>query len=73
MPGFKIFNLIYGWNYSGKTLLSRVFRWLEKGKLHNDYLMVTFELKSTTAKHDYKFAFCRYYRVLNPDILKDNL
>lgn len=33
---FKTFNLIYGWNYSGKTTLSRVFRCLEKGQLHND-------------------------------------
>ena len=26
LPEFKKFNLIYGWNYSGKTTLSRVFR-----------------------------------------------
>lgn len=26
---FKKFNLIYGWNYSGKTTLSRIFRSFE--------------------------------------------
>lgn len=26
LPEFKQFNLIYGWNYSGKTTLSRAFR-----------------------------------------------
>jgi wobble nucleotide-excising tRNase len=33
IPEFKKFNLIYGWNYSGKTMLSRVFRCLEKGEI----------------------------------------
>ncbi len=37
LPEFKTFNLIYGWNYSGKMTLSRVFRYLGKGRLHDDY------------------------------------
>ena len=28
-PEFKKYNLIYGWNYSGKTTLSRIFRSFE--------------------------------------------
>jgi len=33
VPPFKKFNLIYGWNYSGKTTISRLFcgRRREKG------------------------------------------
>jgi wobble nucleotide-excising tRNase len=30
LPDFRKFNLIYGWNYSGKTTLSRLFRALER-------------------------------------------
>ncbi len=30
IPEFKRFNLIYGWNRSGKTILSRVFSACEK-------------------------------------------
>ena len=30
IPEFKRFNLIYGWNRSGKTLLSRIFTSCEK-------------------------------------------
>ncbi len=30
LPAFAKFNLIYGWNYSGKTTLSRMFQILEK-------------------------------------------
>ncbi|MCW5199778.1 AAA family ATPase [Desulfobulbus sp. F1] len=34
LPDFKQFNLIYGWNYSGKTTLSRAFRCFEQKKHH---------------------------------------
>lgn len=32
LPQFKEFNLIYGWNASGKTTISRIFQILESGK-----------------------------------------
>ena len=32
MPAFGRFNLIYGWNGSGKTTISRILRNLERGK-----------------------------------------
>lgn len=44
VPEFKRFNLIYGWNYSGKTTLSRVFRALEQNKLDHHYSSATFGL-----------------------------
>jgi wobble nucleotide-excising tRNase len=34
---FKKINIIYGRNYSGKTTLARLFRWLETGVVHPDY------------------------------------
>jgi len=73
LPEFKTFNLIYGWNYSGKTTLSRVFRCLEKGKLHDDYLTATFELENATAKYDNTFAVKPNIRVFNSDFVKENL
>ncbi|MFO0268993.1 MAG: AAA family ATPase, partial [Gemmatimonadota bacterium] len=33
LKDFKRYNLIYGWNYSGKTTLSRAFQALERGEL----------------------------------------
>jgi wobble nucleotide-excising tRNase len=73
LPEFKTFNLIYGWNYSGKTTLSRVFRCLEKGKLHDDYLTATFELENATAKYNNTFAVKPNIRVFNSDFVIDNL
>lgn len=73
LPEFKTFNLIYGWNYSGKTTLSRVFRCLEKGKLHDDYLTATFEMENSTAKYDNTFALKANIRVFNSDFVKENL
>lgn len=37
LPDFKQYNLIYGWNYSGKTTLSRVFRCFELKQAHLDF------------------------------------
>ena len=70
---FKTFNLIYGWNYSGKTTLSRVFRCLEKGQLHNDYSSATFELQNATEKYDNTFGIKPNIRVFNSDFIKENL
>lgn len=73
LPDFKVFNLIYGWNYSGKTTLSRIFRSLEKGKLHDDYLSATFELENATTKYDNTFSVKPNIRVFNSDFIKENL
>ena len=72
-PEFKTFNLIYGWNYSGKTTFSRVFRCFEKGKLHDDYTKATFELEIDGVKYDQAFAAKPNIRVFNSDFIKENL
>ena len=72
---FKKFNLIYGWNYSGKTTLSRVFQCFELRRLHNDYQPATFEFelkdgrKYDQSQLEESFAV----RVFNSDFIKDNL
>lgn len=74
IPEFKQFNLIYGWNYSGKTTFSRVFRCLELSKLHDDYLTATFELEDGASnKYDQTFATTPLIKVFNSDFIRDNL
>jgi wobble nucleotide-excising tRNase len=40
---FDRYNLIYGWNYSGKTTLSRAFQCVEDASLHSDFAGGTFQ------------------------------
>jgi wobble nucleotide-excising tRNase len=44
LPEFAKLNLIYGWNYSGKTTLSRIFQALEHKKLSTEYSEARFRL-----------------------------
>lgn len=37
LPEFKQYNLIYGWNYSGKTTLTRALRCFEHHLMHKDF------------------------------------
>ena len=73
LPEFKSFNLIYGWNYSGKTTLSRVFRCLEKGIIHDDYKQAIFELENQSTKYNNTFTIRPNIRVFNSDFIKENL
>lgn len=71
---FKSFNLIYGWNYSGKTTLSRLFRCLEKQQLHPDYPNAEFTLThadGSTSTQDFQKPCV--VRVFNDDFRRDNL
>lgn len=71
---FKTFNLLYGWNYSGKTTLSRVFRCLELSALHPDYLTATFDLEDTAGTHyDQQLINPPLIRVFNSDFCRKNL
>ena len=44
-PEFKKFNLIYGWNYSGKTTLSRIFRSFELKDFSSGFESSEFEIE----------------------------
>ena len=41
---FKKFNLFFGWNYSGKTTLSKIFASFDIKKLPQNYDNISFEL-----------------------------
>lgn len=68
-------NLIYGWNYSGKTTLSRLFAKLEARSPHADFKSCEFNFNggvdAITEKnlHDCNLTV----RVFNSDFVKNNL
>jgi wobble nucleotide-excising tRNase len=75
MQDFKEKNIIYGWNYSGKTTLSRVFSSLRDQTLHHDFPTGLFKLtcdqgtidQASLASFPYKVA------VFNAEYAKENL
>lgn len=69
-------NIIYGWNYSGKTTLSRLFQTLERGCLHSDYLDLKFSITdaSGAAITETNVADAgKTVRVFNADFVERNL
>lgn len=74
LPEFAPFNLIYGWNYSGKTTLSRAFRCLENGERHPDYPLAQFSITDDNGvHHDHSFGTACNVRVFNEDFRKQHL
>lgn len=74
VPEFSTFNIIYGWNYSGKTTLSRIFRCLEKGEIHADYSDARFTISHQDGTiYDEKFNARVKVQVFNEDFCKENL
>lgn len=74
-PAFKRYNLLYGWNYSGKTTLSRAFRCFELRRLHQDFPNAQVQLKLADGTvHDYSSSTdTGVFRVFNSDFVRDNL
>jgi wobble nucleotide-excising tRNase len=75
LPEFKQFNLIYGWNYSGKTTLSRAFRCFEQKLSHVDFAGAQVQLKSEDGTDHYLSAphAAPVFRVFNSDFIHENL
>lgn len=75
-PEFKKFNLIYGWNYSGKTTLSRIFRSFELKDFSFGFESSEFEIENIDGS---KFSQTNLssnnlpIRVFNSDFIEDNL
>lgn len=53
LKNFNHKNLIYGWNYSGKTTLSRIFSSLRDKKMHGSYDRSFFKINTTAG--DFRF------------------
>ncbi len=78
LTNFTQKNLIYGWNYSGKTTLSRLFYCLNNGLINKDYAGGEFEFTlddGTTINHTNLEQNARLpiIRVFNDDFVKNNL
>lgn len=75
LPEFKQFNLIYGWNYSGKTTLSRAFRCFEQKQPHVDFAAAQVQLKAQdgTVHHLSAPQTAPVFRVFNSDFVRENL
>ncbi|MCP4545935.1 MAG: AAA family ATPase [bacterium] len=75
IPEFKKYNLIYGWNYSGKTTLARMFRSFELKKRHEDFPDSEVQLKSNDGSiHDLSAPdTAPLFRVFNSDFVRNNL
>ena len=75
LPEFKQFNLIYGWNYSGKTTLSRAFRCFEQKLPHADFTSAQVQLKAEdgTVHHLAVPNAVPVFRVFNSDFIRENL
>ena len=75
LKDFSNFNLTYGWNYCGKTTLSRIFRCFELGQKHLDYDIAKFEVEDTSGSKytEASFPSKLNIRVFNTDFINDNL
>jgi wobble nucleotide-excising tRNase len=71
---FAKYNLIYGWNYSGKTTLSRVFQALERKALEQKYLAASLSITQTDgpAINSGNLESSPTIRVFNRDFVSSN-
>jgi len=76
LDDFKRYNVLYGWNYSGKTTVSRLFRCFELGRLHKDFDKATFAIKDVLGSiydHTHLSDYPVDIRVFNEDFVEDNV
>ena len=76
IPNFSQYNLIYGWNYSGKTTLSRIFGCIELKELHSDFQNAEFELiddQNNKILHNDLGKSPYQFRVFNTDFVEENI
>lgn len=69
-------NIIYGWNYSGKTTISRVFSCMQRKNIHKDYPKADFTVTDTDNKSwkPNNIETCPLtVRVFNTDFIEKNL
>lgn len=75
---FRLVNIIYGRNYSGKTTLSRIFKSLEDGKLHENFSGCNFSVilnndTAITQNNVESVGSDKKVRVYNTDFVNENL
>jgi wobble nucleotide-excising tRNase len=79
LQDFSERNLIYGWNYSGKTTLSRLFAFLEKKAMPDEFACAEFEIKLYGSRDPEPITQLNIdtcplnVRVFNSDFINENL
>ena len=75
LSDFKQLNLIYGWNYSGKTTLSRAFRCFEQKQPHVDFPAAQIQLTAAdgSVHHLHTPQNVPAFRVFNSDFVHENI
>lgn len=75
LKDFNKFNLLYGWNGSGKTTISRLFRFLEKKEIPLDYADIKFSIStdSTTINEKNCNTSNENIYVFNNDFINENI
>ncbi len=75
LPDFKDKNIIYGWNYSGKTTLSRVFSSIKNKALHPKFKESQFSIEVDGKKFNQEQLHLieLNVEVFNAEYIKDNL
>ncbi|MGC8769925.1 MAG: AAA family ATPase [Brevinematia bacterium] len=71
---FKQYNFIYGWNYSGKTTLSRLFRCFELKNIHPDFPNLECRIQTDQGELTHKNLadHALNIRVFNEDFVEEN-
>jgi len=70
---FSRYNFFYGWNYSGKTTLSRIFRCLEIKTKHSDFPNAEFSIETDNVNITQQDIFRDYpIRTFNEEFVEDN-
>jgi wobble nucleotide-excising tRNase len=76
LPDFKEKNIIYGWNYTGKTTLSRIFSSLKNKQLHPNFTEAEFKLQlsdNSEIKQTDLAACSLNVEVFNSEYIRENL
>ncbi|MBF0472908.1 MAG: AAA family ATPase [Nitrospirae bacterium] len=77
LPDFKRFNLIYGWNGSGKTTISRIFTSCEKNNIEFKQYPINGEFEIITSDDKYisnmNINSSLPIKVFNKDFIDDNI
>lgn len=78
LPDFARYNLIYGWNGTGKTTLSRLLRCFEKEEIYADFATGKFSLERPDAgmaalTHKTLDGLSGRLKVFNRDFIEENL
>lgn len=75
LQDFTKYNLVYGWNASGKSTLSKIFGCIELGQLQDEFSNAEFEIKNEDASiiNQHFDGNQPIIRVFNQDFISRNL